>query len=159
MNTIQSGASVQDLARTLMTSLDGDKNGQLSSEEFTSFLSKLLSGVQTAGATTPIATATAGTTSNLKFEGFDFTKNADPAKSAKYAFASIAQKAGSMPTSKSDAETWFNSNIKGEMERLGHKIDWVKGDRFQFTNWQGTFVVDYVRGAASTNPALAWQVE
>ncbi len=64
-----------------------------------------------------------------------------------------------MPTSKAEAETWFNANIKGEMEKLGHKIDWVKGDRFQFTNWQGTFVVDYVRGAASSNPALAWQVE
>ena len=64
-----------------------------------------------------------------------------------------------MPTSKADAETWFNSNIKGEMEKLGHQVDWVKGDRFQFTNWQGTFVVDYVRGAASSNPALAWQVE
>jgi hypothetical protein len=161
MNPIQSGASVQDLARTLMTSLDGDKNGQLSTEEFTSFLSKLLSGVQTANtnySAAPGATV-AGTTSNIKFEGFDFTKNADPAKSAKYAFASIAQKVGTMPTSKADAESWFNTNVKSEMEKLGHKIDWVKGDRFQFTNWQGTFVVDYVRGAASTNPALAWQVE
>jgi hypothetical protein len=163
MNTIQSGASVQDLARTLMTSLDGDKNGQLSSEEFTSFLSKLLSGVQTAAAATAstasTSTATASAASNLKFEGFDFTKNADPAKSAKYAFASLAQKSGMMPTGKADAEAWFNSNIKSGMEQLGHKIDWVKGDRFQFTNWQGTFVVDYVRGAASSNPALAWQVE
>ncbi len=52
-----------------------------------------------------------------------------------------------MPTSKADAETWFNSNIRGEMERHGHQIDWVKGDKFQFTNWQGTFVVDFVRGA------------
>jgi hypothetical protein len=161
MNPIQSGASVQDLSRTLMTSLDGDKNGQLSTEEFTSFLSKLLSGVQTASVTTAAATAsaTATTGSALKFEGFDFAKGADPAKSAKYAFAAAAQKSGSMPTSKADAETWFNSNIKGEMEKLGHQVDWVKGDRFQFTNWQGTFVVDYVRGAASSNPALAWQVE
>ncbi len=160
MNTIQSGASVQDLARTLMTSLDGDKNGQLSSEEFTSFLSKLLSGVQTASTpTAPAAAATAGTASNVKFEGFDFGKNADPAKSAKYAFASLAQKAGTMPTSKADAEAWFNNNTKTGMHKLGHQVDWVKGDRFQFTNWQGTFVVDYVRGAASSNPALAWQVE
>ena len=36
------------LAKTLMTTLDSNKNGQLSTEEFTSFLSKLLSGVQTA---------------------------------------------------------------------------------------------------------------
>jgi hypothetical protein len=160
MNSIQNAGSVQDLARTLMTSLDGDKNGQLSSEEFTSFLSKLLSGVQTANlAAASTATPTAAASSAVKFEGFDFAKGANPAKSAKYAFAAAAQKAGTMPTSKADAESWFNSNIKSEMESLGHKIDWVKGDRFQFTNWQGTFVVDYVRGAASTNPALAWQVE
>ena len=115
-----------------------------------------LSASPTAAATSPTATATGA---NLKFEGFDFNKGADPAKSAKYAFAAAAQKSGSMPTSKADAEMWFNTNIKGEMEQLGHKIDWVKGDKFQFTNWQGTFVVDYVRGAASSNPALAWQVD
>jgi hypothetical protein len=110
--------------------------------------------------TTPAATANAAATgASLKFVGFDFNKNADPARSAKYAFAVAAQRSGSMPTSKASAEAWFNAKIKGEMEKLGHQIDWVKGDRFQFTNGQGTFVVDYVRGAAFSNPALAWQVE
>jgi hypothetical protein len=163
MNPIQPGASIQEMARSLMRTVDTNQNGELSTEEFTSFLAKLMTGVQSGFAASPTAvtTATAGATGGaaLKFEGFDFAKNADPAKSAKYAFAAAAQKAGGMPTSKADAEMWFNTNIKGEMEKLGHKIDWVKGDRFQFTNWQGTFVVDYVRGAASSNPALAWQVE
>ena len=166
MNPIQPGTSIQEMARSLMRTVDTNGNGELSTEEFTSFLAKLMTGVQTGlsasptAVTTPAATAGAAATgASLKFEGFDFNKNADPAKSAKYAFAAAAQKAGSMPTSKAEAETWFNANIKGEMEKLGHQIDWVKGDRFQFTNWQGTFVVDYVRGAASSNPALAWQVE
>lgn len=164
MNPIQPGASIQEMARSLMRTVDSNGNGELSTEEFTNFLSKLMSGVQTGMGASPYAvpTATANPTASgasLKFEGFDFNKGADPAKSAKYAFAAAAQKSGSMPTSKAEAESWFNSNIKGEMEKLGHKIDWVKGDRFQFTNWQGTFVVDYVRGAASSNPALAWQVE
>jgi hypothetical protein len=161
MNPIQPGASIQEMARSLMRTVDSNGNGELSTEEFTNFLAKLMTGVQTGLSAGPTAAppAAAGTTSNVKFEGFDFAKNADPAKSAKYAFAAAAQKIGTMPTSKADAETWFTTNIKGEMERLGHKIDWVKGDRFQFTNWQGTFVVDYVRGAASGNPALAWQVE
>jgi hypothetical protein len=165
MNPIQPGSSIQEMARSLMRTVDTNQNGELSTEEFTSFLAKLMTGVQTGlaaspAATTPTATAgTAATGASLKFEGFDFAKNADPAKSAKYAFAAAANKAGMMPTSKADAEVWFNTNIKGEMEKLGHKIDWVKGDRFQFTNWQGTFVVDYVRGAASSNPAHAWQVE
>jgi hypothetical protein len=164
MNPIQSGSSVQEMARQLMRTVDTNGNGELSTEEFTSFLAKLMTGVQGGFAASPAATATPTATATatgaaLKFEGFDFAKNADPAKSAKYAFAAAAQKAGSMPTSKADAEVWFNTNIKGEMEKLGHKIDWVKGDKFQFTNWQGTFTVDYVRGAASSNPALAWQVE
>jgi hypothetical protein len=164
MNPIQPGTSIQEMARSLMRTVDSNGNGELSTEEFTNFLSKLMSGVQTGVAASPYAVPTAtanpaATGASLKFEGFDFNKGADPAKSAKYAFAAAAQKSGTMPTSKAEAESWFNSSIKGEMEKLGHKIDWVKGDRFQFTNWQGTFVVDYVRGAASSNPALAWQVE
>ena len=166
MNPIQPGSSIQEMARSLMRTVDSNGNGELSTEEFTSFLAKLMTGVQTGVGTSPASMPTAATAPRAmatgpspKFEGFDFNKGADPAKSAKYAFAAAAQRAGSMPTSKADAETWFNSSIKGEMEKLGHTIDWVKGDRFQFTNWQGTFVVDYVRGAASGNPALAWQVE
>jgi hypothetical protein len=157
MNSIP---SVDALAKTLMTTLDGNKDSQVSADEFSTFLSKLLSGVQTAvAANATAATSAASATSAVKFEGFDFSKATDPAKSAKYAFASAAQKLGTMPTSAADAEQWFNSSIKGEMEKLGHKIDWVKDDRFQFTNWQGTFVVDFLRGASSGNPALAWQVE
>jgi hypothetical protein len=162
MNPIQSGSSIQEMARQLMRTVDTNGNGELSTEEFTSFLAKLMTGVQSGYGASPAATATApaatATGAALKFEGFDFSKNADPAKSAKYAFAAAAQKAGSMPTSKPDAEAWFNANIKPEMEKLGHKIDWVKGDTFQFTNWQGTFTVDYVRGANSGSPARAWPV-
>jgi hypothetical protein len=33
------------------------------------------------------------------------------------------------------------------------------GDQFQFTNWQGTYTVDYVRGVDGDNPALAWQCQ
>jgi hypothetical protein len=165
MNPIQPGASIQEMARSLMRTVDTNGNGELSTEEFTSFLAKLMTGVQSgfgtpAAAATPYgATPAAAGGVPARFEGFDFAKNADPAKSAKYAFAAAAQKIGTMPTSKPEAEAWFNANIKDEMEKLGHKIDWVKGDRFQFTNWQGTFVVDYVRGANSGSPALAWQVE
>jgi len=164
MYPIQRGTSIQEMARSLMRTVDSNGNRELSTEEVTSFLAKLMTGVQTglpaSPTAVPVATAGAAATGvSLKFEGFDFNKNADLAKSAKYAFAAAAQRTGSMPTSKAEAETWFNANIKGEMEKLGHKIDWVKGDRFQFTNWQGTFVVDYVRGAASSNLALAWRVD
>jgi hypothetical protein len=32
----------------------------------------------------------------------------------------------------------------------------VKGDKFQFSNWQGTWEVDFVRGADGPNPAFTW---
>lgn len=155
------GATVQDLARTLMQSFDANRDGQLTTEEFGGFLAKLLSGVQQS---TPQATTTGfqlgtGGAGNIRFEGFDFGARNDLSKSAKYAFASAAQNAGTMPYTKAEAESWFNTNIRGEMERLGHRINWVKGDKFQFTNWQGTFVVDFVRGADGGDPAIVWQVE
>lgn len=159
MNPIQPGASIQEMARSAMRSVDSSGDGELSTEEFTSFLTRLMTAVQAGLPASPAAPTRPGGASRLKFEGFDFNRHADPARSAKYAFAAAAQRAGSMPADKGGAESWFNAHIKAEMENLGHRIDWVKGDRFQFTNWQGTFVVEYVRGAASGNPALAWQVE
>jgi hypothetical protein len=135
----------------------------LTSDEFSTFLSKLLTGVTSAASTSAAtasataASASASTSSAVKFEGFDFSVTKDPLKSAKYSFANAAKAAGTMPTNKADAETWFNTNIKAKMQADGHTINWVKGDTFQFTDASGTFVVDFVRGADSGNPALAWQ--
>ena len=99
MNPIQPGASIQEMARSLMRTVDSNGNGELSTEEFTSFLAKLMTGVQTGlsasptgVATTPTAAGAAGTGASLKFEGFDFNKGADPAKSAKYAFAAAGSR-------------------------------------------------------------------
>jgi uncharacterized protein YdeI (BOF family) len=115
------------------------------------------SAAATATAASSTSTAAATGSSAVKFEGFDFSVVKDPLKSAKYSFANAAKAAGTMPASKAEAETWFNTNIKAKMEADGHTINWVKGDTFQFTDASGTFVVDYVRGASSGNPALAWQ--
>ena len=166
MNPIQPGTSIQEMARSLMRTVDTNGNGELSTEEFTSFLAKLMTGVSSGlsasptAVTTPAATAGAAATgASLKFEGFDFNKNADPAKSAKYAFAAAAQKAGSMPTSKAEAETWFNANIKGEMEKLGHQNRLGEGRPLPVHQLAGDVRRRLRRGAASSNPALAWQVE
>jgi uncharacterized protein YdeI (BOF family) len=166
MSTIGSSTSVQDLATSLMKTFDTNSDGKLTSDEFGAFLTKLLSGVTSAAATATATTSTATTSatatasgSAVKFEGFDFSVTKDPLKSAKYSFANAAKAVGTMPTSKTDAETWFNTNIKAKMQADGHTINWVKGDKFQFTDASGTFTVDYVRGSDSGNPALAWQPE
>ncbi len=115
MSTVNSSTSVQDLVATLLNNFDSNKDGQVSTDEFSSFLTRLLSGVNGANgyvgtslgasAASTAAPTTAIGTSAVKFEGFDFAAVKDPAKSAKYAFASAAKKAGTMPTSKTDAET------------------------------------------------------
>lgn len=165
MNPIQSG-SIQELARSLMAPVDTNRDGQVSTEEFTSFLSKLLTGIQSQNASylstgnvSAGADAAAGAGASVRFEGFDLTRPQDPSRSAKDAFAMAARQAGRMPATKAEAEQWFNQHIRSQMEALGHRIDWVKDDRFQFTNWQGTFVVDFLRGAGGPSPALHWGIE
>jgi hypothetical protein len=150
MSTINSTTSVQDLAKSLMQTFDTNSDGKLTTDEFGAFLTKLLSGVNTAASTSAAATSASATstigTSSIKFEGFDFSVTKDPLKSAKYSFANAAKAAGTMPTSKSEAEAWFNQNIKAKMEADGHRINWVKGDKIQVSDANGT-------------PALAWQPE
>lgn len=154
-STITATDPLQSLAKSLAERADVNRDGNISVDEFSSFLTKILGGASAATSTpTPATTGLAP-----RFEGFDFGATKSIEKSAKYAFAHLARQSGRMPASKAEAETWFNEHIRPGMEQLGHKIDWVRGDRFQFTNWQGTWVVDFVRGAASSDPALAWQPE
>jgi hypothetical protein len=170
MSTVQatSATAVQDLAKNLIKSFDANSDGQLGQDEFGSFLSQLMSGIQTSSGTLAASTASAtpapqtltrGVSNRSLFEGFNFDREQNVEKSAKDAFASLAGANGSVPATKTEAESWFNANIKSGMESLGHKIDWVKGDKFQFTNWQGSWEVDFVRGADGPNPAFTWLAE
>lgn len=165
--SVQSSTAVQDLARSLMQTFDKNADNQLGADEFNDFLGQLLGGIKTASGTLTAGTGAAtgtqlqtlsrgGVDNKHLFEGFNFDREQLVEKSAKDAFAMLAGKSGSVPPTKSDAESWFNQNIKAGMEELGHKVEWVKGDKFQFSNWQGSFVVDFVRGADGPNPAFWW---
>lgn len=100
----------------------------------------------------------AGTT---PFEGFDFSRAQDPTFSAKDSFAAAASAAGTPPPGldKSALAGWFNQYIRPGMEANGHTINWVDGDKMNFTSPQGTFTVDWVRGAGANGFAFAWQIE
>jgi hypothetical protein len=161
---VQSSTVVQDLARSLMQTFDTNKDGQLGSDEFGKFLGQLLGGIKTAEGS-PVSAAAQGGPQTLTrggvqnthlFEGFDFGREQQVEKSAKDAFLMLAGGSASVPNTKPEAEAWFNQHIRGGMESLGHKIEWVKGDKFQFSNWQGTFVVDFVRGVEGANPSFWW---
>ena len=143
--------AVQQLADSLMNRFDTNNDGRLSKEEFSGLLGDLMGAVR-ASTSQPRDEGGAG----LKFEGFDFVREQNPQRSAKDAFAKIAREVGSMPLTKSEAETWFNTHVRTPFEALGHTVNWVQGDKFSFTNWQGTYVVDFVRGADGPDPAFWW---
>lgn len=101
-----------------------------------------------------------GFTPKHAMEGFDFNREQDVAKSAKDAFAWLANQAPPPPLQDKNAlMVWFATYIKPGMEKLGHHVTDVQGDKFRFNNWQGDFWVDYGRGAGADNGALAWQAD
>jgi hypothetical protein len=167
-NSVQSNTVVQDLARSLLETFDKNGDGKLGADEFSQFLSQLMGGIQTGAGASPFASAAQGlsapqalTRGGLPvnpglFEGFDMAREQNVTKSAKDAFLSLAGGTTVVPNTKPEAEAWFNQHIKSGMEQLGHKIHWVQGDKFEFSNWQGTFVVDFVRGCEGPNPAFWW---
>ncbi len=96
MSTIQPSASVQDLAKALMQTFEANRDAKHSADDFSTFLSRLLSGVsatdsaacaaQTPAATTSPATTTspaAVSTADLRFQGLGLSPGNDPLKSAK----------------------------------------------------------------------------
>jgi hypothetical protein len=100
-----------------------------------------------------------GYTPKHAMEGFAFDREQNTGKSAKDAFAYLSNQAPPPPINdKAKLGEWFNQYIKPGMDQLGHKVNSVNGDSFNFSNWQGTFDVDYGRGAGAEGGALAWQV-
>ena len=84
------------------------------------------------------------------FSAFDTAREQNPEKSAKDAFAYLANQAPPPPFhDKAALGAWFNQYIKPGMDQLGHKVTSVDGDKFGFENWQGKFNVDYGQNAGA----------
>jgi hypothetical protein len=107
LNNIGSTADISQLASRLMDRVDANKDGQLSKEEFGSFLTSLLRGLPTSSPTSPAkssiattsllktATAAAGTTHYQPIPGFDMGKmNNLEHTTPKYLFARAVQDLG-----------------------------------------------------------------
>lgn len=98
-----------------------------------------------------------GVSPKYPFEGFDFEREQNPGKSAKDAFAYLANQAPPPPfEDKAALGEWFKTHIQPGMDQLGHKVLSVAGDTFTMTNWQGTGTVDFVRGAGAPGAAFHW---
>lgn len=98
-----------------------------------------------------------GYTPKYAMEGFDFSREQNTGKSAKDAFAYLANQAPPPPQDKAALGAWFQQYIQPGMDQLGHKVSSVTGDKFTYGNHEGTFEVDFARGADAPGGALAWQ--
>lgn len=116
---------------------------------------------QGAQATTPGGATAGGTGGGLPFSGFDFNRAQDPSKSAKDAFASLAQQAPQLTdTSKAGAEAWFRQHIAPGLEAAGYKVYDVQGDKAWIGSREdpeGNTPVDYLINAGGSNPQIGWQ--
>jgi len=167
---VSSSDPIQTLAQTILQRFDRNADGQLNADEFFSLLKQIAqqlntnasqaSGTKTAAAVTTTALTTLGPAKGrVLLEGFNLAREQNPQKSAKDAFAMLAQRADYMPRTKADCETWFNTYIRQGMEELGYQIHWVQGDKFRVTAREGVYDIDFVRGAGGDDPALQWLAE
>jgi hypothetical protein len=116
-----------------------------------------------AAAATPAGASPGGTGGGLPFSGFDLNRAQDPSKSAKDAFASLAQQAPPMTdTSKAGAEAWFREHIAPGMEAAGYKIYDLQGDKAWVGSREdpeGKTPVDWLINAGGSNVQIGWQPE
>jgi hypothetical protein len=97
----------------------------------------------------------------LPFSGFDFSREQDTSKSAKDAFAALAQQAPPMTdTSKAGAEAWFRQHIAPGMEAAGFKVYDLQGDKAWIGSREdpeGNVPVDWLINAGGSNVQIGWQ--
>ena len=146
MNIPTVSANLLDqFARTLMTSLDGNRDGQLSTSEFTSFLTGL---ADTARATGP----------GPHMVGFNDAKLGNPSHTTvKYLFGRVAQRFSlASVRDKASAEALL-LQMRPDLEAAGITVLDVSRDRIQVRDDQGqTAWVDVIRGASAGDPAFQW---
>ena len=170
VNKTTTSNPMSELFAKVMDKFDTDKDQKLNAVEFGAFLSGLIGDNQSGSAgqdespaptTAPRVQATTfmGFTPKYAMEGFDFQREQNTGKSAKDAFAYLANQAPPPPLNDKVAlGAWFTQYIQLGMNELGHKVTNVEGDKFVLENWQGQFNVDFGRGAGADGGALAWQV-
>lgn len=156
MSLINSAVPADALARQLMQVFDRNRDGNLTTEEFTSVLRSLVDAQSSASPSSAAAPAAFRRTDHL--EGFDLRK-LDGQQTTKYRFARAAAEFGlSSVTDKASAEALLNS-MRPTFEREGLNVLAVKGDRIQVMHEGQSIWVDVIRGANSGAPAFHWLPE
>lgn len=157
MSLINGALPADALARQLMQVFDRNRDGNLTTEEFTSVLRSLVDAQNQANPAPPAASAGIRRTDHL--EGFDLNKLENGHQTTKYRFARAASEFSlTSVTDKASAEALLNS-MRPTFEREGLEVLAVKGDRIQVMHEGQPIWVDVIRGANSGAPAFQWLSE
>jgi len=161
ISSVSSTNPLDQLAQSLVQRFDANQDGQLTTDEFTSFLSTFLNSLSTGngnalGISSGVANANAGPKAAL--EGYDMGKINDPSNThVKYKFGRIAQNYSlSSVTDKASAEALLNS-MKPQMEASGINVLDIKGDKIQVKDDAGQPAwIDVIRATGSSNTGWQW---
>lgn len=167
INPLQSTSTLNDLASALVSRFDSNKDGQLTTEEFTKFLSTMLgsTGLSTSANTTG-ATGTTGTSSTTfhgttrpTMAGFDAGKLADVTHTTmRYKFGRVAQQYSLESVNDKTSAQALLTTMKPDLEAAGLQVLGVDGDSIKVNdNGQETWI-DVIRGSKSGSPAWQWLV-
>ena len=165
INSVQSTTPFEQIARSLVDRFDANQDGQLTTEEFTSFLSNFLTSAAVPSGNATGLTAAALPGNGLKLgtirptlEGFDGAKLADPGHlTAKYKFARVAQQYSlESVTSKAAAESLLNT-MKADLTAAGLEVLDVSKDKIKIKDDAGQEVWFDVIRAAGSGHARGWQ--
>ena len=165
INSVQSPTPFDQIARSLVDRFDANKDGQLTTEEFTSFLSNFLtSAAAPAGTARGLAADTLpGTGLKLgtvrpALEGFDDRKLNDPGHlTAKYKFARVAQQYSLEGVTSREAAESLLTTMKSDLTAAGLEVLEIKNDKIKIKDDAGQDAwIDVIRGAGSGR-AGGWQ--
>ena len=167
MSAINGLNGIELLTQQLMTRFDTNKDGKLTTDEFTSALRSMLEAQPTASTTAAstgatVAPASAVPASSIRrtdhMVGFEPSKI--PARqSVKYQFARAATQFDIESVKDKPSADALLTSMRPAFEREGLKVLAVKGDRLQVEiEGQATWV-DVIRGSSSGTPAFQWVVE
>lgn len=161
ISSVSSTNPLDQLAQSLVQRFDANQDGQLTTDEFTSFLSSFLNSLSTGtgnalGISSGVASANAGPKASL--EGYDMRKIGDPSNThVKYKFGRIAQNYSlSSVTDKASAEALLNS-MKPQMQAAGIDVLAIKGDKIQVKDDAGQAAwIDVIRATGSSDTGWQW---
>ena len=164
INSVQSTTPFDQIARQLVDRFDANKDGQLTTEEFTSFLSNFLTTPATPNGVANGVAAGAGTnglklgTVKPNMDAFDSRKVADPGHlTVKYKFAKVAKQYSlESVTDKTKAEELLKQ-MKADLTAIGLNVLDINKDKIKIKDDAGQEVWYDVIRAAGSGHARGWQ--